>query len=98
MAHLSGDSVGQYRITGNSTQFTTDPVTRLCPTPPSGYSISPIWQITVYSVGTVRHRWFGKYCRKFYLLVERQRHLCWERSNHDNLGDERKRCNQSGAG
>jgi len=53
VAHLSGDAVGQYRITGSSTLFTTDPVTQLCPTPPTGYSISPIGKI-VYSTGQVQ--------------------------------------------
>lgn len=50
--HSNGDLVGQFKITGTSTLFESDPVTQLCPTPPSGYVTSPIGK-AAYSTGTV---------------------------------------------
>ena len=50
-AHMSGVNVGQFRVTGSSTLFQTDPNTQLCPTSPGGWLVSGVGK-SVYSAGT----------------------------------------------
>jgi hypothetical protein len=51
-AHNNGSIVIQFKITGTSTLFESDPNTQMCPTPPAGYIVSPVGTV-VYATGTV---------------------------------------------